>query len=203
MVAALTRAMRIPNLPRSGLHAVAFDAFGTLLFSPQPSAYRHLAGATAPDERRRLLTSAESLELHARRLGSAIALPKLLEELDAELGQIELFPDVLETITKLRKAGLQIAVCSNLASDYVPAVRRLLPPMDAYVMSCEVGAVKPEPGIFQALCDALRMGPGEVLFIGNSARCDVEGPRSFGFPAIHLQRDAGMSLGSTIAAGLD
>jgi len=196
----MVSAMPIPDLLQGGIRAVAFDAFGTLLLSPQSSAYRHLTGAAAPDERRRLLTSTDSLELHAKRLGSGIALPELLEELDAELGQIKLFPEVTETIAKLRKAGLQIAVCSNLAADYVSAVRRLLPPMDAYVMSCEVGAVKPEPAIFHALCDGLRLAPGEVLFVGDSARCDVDGPRRFGLAAVHLQRHIGMTLESAVAA---
>lgn len=195
----MVSAMPIPDLLQSGIRAVAFDAFGTLLLSPQPSAYRHLTGADATDERRRLLTSVEPLVLHAMRLGCNIPLAQLLHELQSELSQIRLFPDVAGTVAKLREAGLQIAVCSNLASDYVPAVQRLLPPMDVYVMSCEVGAVKPEPEIFHALCDALGLAPGEVLFVGDSARCDVHGPRRFGLAAMHLQRHMGMTLESAVA----
>ena len=90
-------------------------------------------------------------------------------------------------------------MCSNLAAEYGPAVLGLLPDLDAYVLSYEVGLAKPDPAIFQHVCDALGCAPGEVVFVGDSVRCDVDGPRAFGMQARHLDRRAGQSLLDVLA----
>jgi len=87
-----------------------------------------------------------------------------------------------------------VAVCSNLAFEYGPAVRRLLPELDAYVFSFEVGAKKPDGVIYAATCDALNCAPDEVIFIGDSKRCDVYGPQTFGMQARWVDRVGGKSL---------
>jgi len=53
---------------------------------------------------------------------------------------------------------------------------------------------KPDPAIFQRVCDALGCAPGEVVFVGDSERCDVDGPRAFGMQAHHLDRKRGQTL---------
>ncbi|TXG97145.1 MAG: hypothetical protein E6R15_03820 [Zoogloea sp.] len=42
--------------------------------------------------------------------------------------------------------------------------------MDAYVWSFEVRAIKPDPIIYQAACEALHVKPGEILMIGDRMR---------------------------------
>ena len=49
------------------------------------------------------------------------------------------------------------------------------------------------------MCDALGCAPGEVAFVGDSKRCDVDGPRAFGMQARHLDRRAGQSLLDALA----
>jgi HAD superfamily hydrolase (TIGR01549 family) len=105
-----------------------------------------------------------------------------------------LFPEVPEVLARVRAAGLRIAVCSNLACEYGPAVRRLLLGLDAYLLSFEVGAVKPSPEMYAATCTALGCAPGEVMFIGDSRRCDLMGPLGFGLQARWLDRSAGKTL---------
>lgn len=107
---------------------------------------------------------------------------------------MRLFDEVSVTLRKLRAAGMQIAVCSNLAYEYGTAVRRLLPDLDAYLFSYELGAAKPDPTIYAATCTALGCRPREVLFIGDSRRCDFEGPRAFGMQAGWLDRRSGLTL---------
>ena len=115
-------------------------------------------------------------------------------ELGMELAGLRLFAEVPQVLEQSRAAGLRLAVCSNLAAEYGPAVLGLLPGLDAYVLSYEVGLAKPDPAIFQRVCDALGCAPGEVMFSGDSKRCDVDGPRAFGMQARHLDRRAGQSL---------
>ncbi|MGY1426488.1 HAD family hydrolase [Lysobacter sp. A289] len=67
-------------------------------------------------------------------------------------------------------------------------MRKLLPGLDAYVLSCEVGACKPAPVICRAVTEALAVQPKHVLFVGDSPRADVEGPVAFGMRAALLNR---------------
>ena len=64
--------------------------------------------------------------------------------------------------TWLRGEGLRLAVCSNLSSDHVAALRDTLPGQPE-VLSCKVGAIKPEPAIY-ARVDGLQIKVDKVLF---------------------------------------
>lgn len=77
-------------------------------------------------------------------------------------------------------------------------MRWLLPDLDAYLFSYELGAAKPDPEIYVATCTALGCRPREVLFIGDSRRCDFEGPRAFGMQAEWLDRKNGLTLLDTL-----
>ena len=89
--------------------------------------------------------------------------------------------------SRLRGAGLRLALCSNLASDYVTSLRSALPDSpDVEVLSCKVGAIKPEPAIYAAVLDGLQIEAGRVLFVGDTPRADIEGPRAAGMKAMHV-----------------
>ncbi|MFZ6759367.1 HAD family hydrolase [Undibacterium sp. Ji50W] len=75
-----------------------------------------------------------------------------------EIDSLSLYPDTTSTLLELRKAGLKIAVCSNLAGPYAAPVMALLPvTLDAYIWSFEVRAIKPEPIIYSSVSDALNI----------------------------------------------
>lgn len=173
--------------------SVIFDAFGTLI-RPVPrrvSAHSRLAAAVPPERfpsRDEILTRNIIIEELAGQLGRPDLAPLLRRDIDTEVAQLKLFEDVADVLRRLRAEGKKIGVCSNLSADYGPAVRALLPNLDAYVFSYEVGARKPAPGIFEAACAALRCYPRDVLFIGDSERSDVEGPTRFGMTARRIDR---------------
>lgn len=182
--------------------AIVFDAFGTLIrFGPDRlNPYRHFVHPAdrTPLSRQPFLTRAVPIERFAQEQGRHDLIPVIQAELQQEINGLALFDDVEESLSRLKSDGIKIAVCSNLAADYGDSVRRLLPEMDAYVFSFEVGAVKPDPAIFQAVCDALSCKPPDVLFVGDSRRCDVEGPRRFGMNARWLNRKEGATLVSVL-----
>jgi HAD superfamily hydrolase (TIGR01509 family) len=120
-------------------------------------------------------------------------------KLEDELAALQLYPEVEPTLRSLRATGKRIAVCSNLAYEYGPAVHRLLPDLDAHVLSFEVGAAKPEPAIYEAVCSALATRPCDVLFVGDSKRCDFDGPQAFGMQACWLDRRGGQTLLDALA----
>lgn len=116
------------------------------------------------------------------------ALVSLEEDLVAELASIRLFDDALPAIETLRASGVRIGLCSNLALPYAAPVIQLLPSLDAYAWSFSVGAVKPDPAIYAALCEALNESPSRVLMVGDTFTADYEGPRDYGMQACHLVR---------------
>lgn len=185
------------NLSLRDTSAVCFDAFGTLInYVVRLNPYRRLLVGGPPKQTKRLslLTRNTSMEAFARELGREAELPTMQRELAQELAALALYPEVGPVLHMLRQAGRKVAVCSNLAGAYGPAVRGLLPTLDAYALSYEVGAAKPDPAIYKAVCTTLRCLPGDVLFIGDSQRCDLQGPRAIGMAAHWLDRARGQTL---------
>ncbi|WP_122257678.1 HAD family hydrolase [Pseudomonas syringae] len=138
-----------------------------------------------------LTEAARNLEIRIGYVGLQ-RLERLLEE---ELDSMTLFPDALEAIDMLRQAGIRLAVCSNLAGVYGSAVKRLLPGLDAYGFSYQIGAIKPSPAIYLKTCEMLGVEPTgglgtdkRVLMIGDSRRCDRDGARANGISGFWLNR---------------
>lgn len=178
------------------IRAIALDAFGTVIqYGQRLAPYsRLLAGRGEGAARLPFLTRDVPVAAFAAELGLEHLLPDIEADLAEELAGLRLFAEVPQVLEQSRAAGLRLAVCSNLAAEYGPAVLGLLPGLDAYVLSYEVGLAKPDPAIFQRVCDALGCAPGEVVFVGDSKRCDVDGPRAFGMQAHHLDRKRGQTL---------
>ena len=121
-------------------------------------------------------------------------LQELERDLDEELRSIILYEDTLSTLEELKKLGVRLALCSNLAMPYGKIVSSLLPPLDAYAWSYEVGAIKPESQIYQYLIDQLECYAKDVLFIGDTPLADFSGPNEFGMSARLIDRKNGQKL---------
>ncbi|MPS78650.1 MAG: hypothetical protein E2591_11295 [Achromobacter sp.] len=80
--------------------------------------------------------------------------------------------------------------------------RELLPMLNAYAMSYDAGAVKPQPRIYQFLLKKLGCIADEVLFVGDTVVADLEEPRAFGMQACLLNRSAGQALADVVLADL-
>ncbi len=187
------------------IKAVAFDVFGTLVNIDRPTRpfrklVRLLHEAGRPRQRDdgiRAMSSAIDLRQAARLFGGMISedsLNALEVELREELESITLFPDAAPTLLALKARGIKVALCSNLAAPYGPPVLDLLPfQPDFCAWSYDAGAVKPQPGIYQYLCEGIACQPDEVLMIGDTIEADMIGPRKFGMHGYHLDRYAATS----------
>ncbi|MBD8755684.1 HAD family hydrolase [Pseudomonas coleopterorum] len=186
---------------------VIFDAFGTVVrIGIRTSPYRELL----KHGRRQgmsfdpaalhiaMTTNLSFLEL-ASHLGISLSRSKrdeLIQALDVELSSIAPFPDALVAIKQLNEAGLKVGICSNVASPYVPIVRGFFPDMDGYAFSCELGVMKPNPAMYRSICSQMAVEPGysfdleagRIVMIGDSKRCDRDGPRTIGISGFHLGR---------------
>lgn len=178
-----------------GIEAVSFDAFGTLVeITDRRQAFRPLFKALSPEKRRelkrRVMREDRPFTDWPEALGVEVDPRELLEVMERmmiETGSIALRPGMANIWARLRAEGLRLALCSNLSSDYVTALRSVLPELpDVEVLSCKVGAIKPEPAIYSKVLDGLRLDPEKVLFVGDTARADIEGPQAAGMRAIHV-----------------
>ncbi len=90
-------------------------------------------------------------------------------------GQWRPYVDAEPTLAALAAAGIKVAVVSNVGIDITElfAVHGFAPYLDAIVLSCKVGALKPDPRIFTAALAQLGASPGETLMVGDSATADA------------------------------
>lgn len=160
------------------IKAVAFDLFGTLVkpIAGRAGLLRGMPGIKSSDAREMLMRGQVEVPMHA--------------QVQHAVNGAELYPDALPAIAEARRRGLQVACISNLAQPFVAAVDRLLPDaFDLRVLSCELGHVKPEPEIYSALADGLRLEPGQILVVGDAHHKDFLVPRELGFQALWLDRE--------------
>lgn len=178
-----------------GIEAVCFDAFGTLVeIAEKRGSVWQLFKAVPPANRaelkHRLMREPRSIydwiELYGVDDDPLVALDIYTRVL-SEVSSVTIRPGLADIWAQLRAKGMRLAVCSNLASSFGLAVRHALPdPPDVEVLSCKVGSIKPEPAIYAHVLDRLQIEPGRVLFVGDTPRADIEGPRAAGMKAIHV-----------------
>jgi HAD superfamily hydrolase (TIGR01509 family) len=91
------------------------------------------------------------------------------------------YPDTAEVLESLHHQDIKIAVVSNIAFDLRPAFASIGATafVDAFVLSFEVGSVKPNPEIFQTALGRLGVEAEHALMIGDSEEADG-GARALG-----------------------
>ncbi|WP_122668337.1 HAD family hydrolase [Pseudomonas viridiflava] len=189
------------------ISAVVFDAFGTVLnLQTKLHPFRQLlkegmtfARRASPSDVRLLMSSPWSLKEAADQFGirvSPIRLQELEDDLAREVASITRFEDGAEAIALLRAEGVRVGICSNLCEPYGAAVLQAFPELDGYAFSYQVGAMKPDAMIYQSICNALQVTPGhlfgdqhdQIAMVGDSLKCDQDGPRAVGMLGFHLDR---------------
>ena len=190
------------------LDAVTFDANGTLvrLVDPVPRLERVLQerGIERPPSAIRRAFEAEgrvyaSRAVEAHRPDTFATLQRectgvFLAELDAEAidagefaasyvaaMQFELLPDVLESLQRLRRCGLELAVVANFDLTLRERLDQLGvgPLLSAVVTPADAGTAKPDPRIFELALERLGVAPERTLHIGDSP-VDEEGAAAAG-----------------------
>ena len=99
--------------------------------------------------------------------------------------------DRLALLARLRARGHAIAVASNFAREWLPAVQARTPPglVDRWIVSGEVGAAKPDPRFWAAL---LRHVPAGSLVVDDQ-RGNCEAAARAGLRALWVPSGAGFT----------
>jgi len=84
------------------------------------------------------------------------------------------YPDTAGVLRGLHGQGIKTAVVSNIAFDIRPAFQALgvADDVDEFVLSFEVGAVKPDAAIFQTALTRLGVEAAHAVMVGDSDEAD-------------------------------
>src|SRR3954454_18514315 len=91
------------------------------------------------------------------------------------------YPDTAEVLESLHRQGIKTAVVSNIAFDVRPAFLALgvADYVDEFVLSFEVGAIKPDAAIFETALARLGVEAPHAVMVGDSDEADG-GARAIG-----------------------
>lgn len=102
----------------------------------------------------------------------------------------QLYPDTIDTLTRMRALGTPAALVSNTPS-YSEMVRRSLDAagigdelLPVIVTSADVMRPKPRPEPFERALELLAIDAAEAVFVGDSLEADVRGAKALGLTTV-------------------
>ena len=114
---------------------------------------------------------------------------------DTKFRELAPYPDVVPLLSGLARAGLRVGIITHgkTVKQAEKLVRLgLVPFLDpkAIFISDQIGISKPNPKLYQAALRELNLGPGEVMYVGDSLEHDVAPPASIGIATVWARRGA-------------
>jgi putative hydrolase of the HAD superfamily len=103
--------------------------------------------------------------------------------------RLQLYPGVAGTIEQLH-AKYRLAIVSDAQTAYaVPELHAsgIGHHFDPIIVSGNYGYRKPDVRLFQRALDGMRLGPSEVVFVGNDLYRDIHGPQKLGIKTVHFR----------------
>ncbi len=101
----------------------------------------------------------------------------------------DIAPEIVGTVRSLHGRGYKIGlisnadVCDRMYWDESP----LAPYFDDVIFSCDVGMMKPDPGIYRLSLSHLNVRPEETVFVGDGGSCEHKGAKSVGMHTVCVQ----------------
>jgi HAD superfamily hydrolase (TIGR01509 family) len=127
--------------------------------------------------------------------------PDLLRDLAAEeyanwAGGVRPYEDVVPELARLRAAGYRLAIVSNASCEAggVVAALGLDKLVDAVILSCDVGWLKPEPAILQAALERLAVAAPERALLVDDLATNLDAAASLGIQTVQMARPGGRSV---------
>lgn len=127
---------------------------------------------------------------------SASAPPLEVVEQQARHAAVTVFDDVPPVLVELRRRGYRLVTISNVVEPSAHALRSALAPwMAGFVLSCDIGACKPDAAPFQPAAEQLALPLHRILMVGDSQRGDIDGAAAVGMPTIRVDRAGNGRIG--------
>jgi putative hydrolase of the HAD superfamily len=186
------------------IRAVVFDLWNTLVFSPAGSPFQRIRELLHPDQlalypelvrdgMSRPHASVQAfLEAWREPVGLDAAQLEAMAQAFLDAGdQAACFPEAADAVVAVRDLA-RVALLSNTQTFGLELLGRLgiAERIRTQMLSAELGALKPEPGAFEAAQRKLGIFPGNLAMVGDSWTDDVEGALAAGWTAIWVNREA-------------
>lgn len=188
--------------------AVVFDFFGTLTRSvrrgPQhaaiarglgcdPEVVRGVLDRTFHSRARGTFGSAEATLRWVSEQAGGHPQPAQLRaavpaRVDALRADTRLRADAVSALTALKSRGLATGVISDCTHElpaFLPSLP-VAPLLDARIFSVELGVCKPDPAIYLAACERLKVNPSDCLYVGDGGSRELSGAAAVGMTAVRL-----------------
>jgi HAD superfamily hydrolase (TIGR01549 family) len=120
-----------------------------------------------------------------RQLGVTAAATPYVDQFFVITTRVTPYPETLPTLRAL--GAVPTAIVSNADAEHT-AAWTFDWPVKNVVISEAVGAYKPQPRMFQTALERLKLGPYEVLHVGDSQVDDVQGASAAGLRVAWLNR---------------
>jgi len=119
-----------------------------------------------------------------------------------EVDTWRIYDDVLPTLQALGARGMKLGIISNWDARLRPLLANLdlARHFSSIVISCEVGATKPDGRLFARAAQELGVSPGELLHVGDSVEMDVRGTERFGAIGRQVRRGRAVTESWQIAS---
>jgi putative hydrolase of the HAD superfamily len=103
-----------------------------------------------------------------------------------------IYPDVKDTLTKLKQTGLKTGLISTAYEEDIDAISRKagleIDLFDVVIGANTIKQEKPHPDVFRHALKKLNVKPEEALFIGDNIDADYKGAEKVGIRALLIQR---------------
>jgi len=102
------------------------------------------------------------------------------------------YEDVVETLSELRKQGLELGVISNFDTRLFGLLKGLglAELFQSVTISSQAGWSKPAPELYRSALARHQAGPDQALHVGDSPNLDIAGAKAAGLEAILVMRRA-------------
>lgn len=100
--------------------------------------------------------------------------------------KIKPYPHAYETAKAIKDAGFKIGILSDFPPEQKESIWGIRDLCDVCIGSEACGALKPSKYPFGILADKLNLKPEEILYVGNSIKCDIKGAKNAGMKTAYI-----------------
>jgi len=178
---------------------VVFDLWNTLVYDPSKESHEKISSLLGFENRQEFwdycdehffntkLTFYDFIKKLIKQKNLSKETFDKIEELweDAKR-HVDIFPDVVETLEKLKKKYKLVLLSNTAEKEGEETIDRfgLKKYFDEIILSGQIGLAKPDPRVFRLVLDKVNIKPEKVVMVGDNLEMDIIPARTLGMKGI-------------------